>query len=73
MNLRIRKELKRIIAGIENAEQFNRDYPWKEKGRDYSACYSKMTFNEVKKHLPEEINYSIVSESTNCCTVTFWR
>lgn len=31
MNLRIRKELERILKGLENAEQFDREYTWKEK------------------------------------------
>lgn len=68
-----KKEIERIITGIEHAQQFNRDYPWKEKGRDYSACYSKITFNELKKHLPDEIKYVVVNETPNCCTVVFWR
>lgn len=73
MNLRIRKELERVIKGIENAEQFDREYPWKEKGKDYTASFGKTTFNEVKKHLPDGIKYVVVSETPKCYTVCFWR
>lgn len=73
MNLRIRKELERILKGLENAEQFDREYPWKEKGKDYTTSFGKTTFNEVKKHLPDGIKYVVVVETPNCYTVTFWR
>lgn len=73
MTVTVKENLERIIKGIENAEQFNSEYPWREKGDDYTISMSKKSFNELKPYIPSWIEYVIVDEAPSCYRIVFWR